>query len=113
MEMRSPPFASATRPGVLEGAYQGSAYGCGLEAMGGGGDHELAEVAKGEVEIAMEVGQFLSHGRREEQWVVGADRDPHAGLVQRADRMRRHSRHETRLHVAGGADVEHHPGLRQ
>ena len=61
----------------------------------------------------MEVGQFLSHGRREEQRVVGADRDAHARLVQRADRMRCHRRRETRPHVAGGADVEDDPSLRQ
>ena len=36
----------------------------------------------------------------------------HAGLVQHADRMRRHRGHHACPHVAGGADTSH-PGLRQ
>ena len=106
-----------TRPGSLEGADQSGAGGRGLEAVRSGGDHEPAEVGEGEAEVAMQVGEFLGHGRREGQRVVGTDRDPYAGFVQRADRMRRHRGRETRPHVAGGADVErdtgsHKPSLR-
>ena len=61
----------------------------------------------------MEVDKFLGHGRREGQWIVGIDCNPHTGLVQHAERMRRHRGHHARPHVAGGADVEHHPGLCQ
>ena len=61
----------------------------------------------------MEVDQFLGQGRREGQWIVGTDRNPYAGLVQHAVRMRRHRGHKARPHVTGGADVERYPGLRQ
>jgi hypothetical protein len=105
------------RPGSLEGVYQGGAGGRGPEAVRSGGDHEPAEVGEGEAEVAMQVGECLSHGRREGQRVVGTDRDSHAGFVQGAERMRRHRGREARPHVAGGADVErdtgsHKPSLR-
>src|SRR5262245_46759035 len=48
VEIPSPLSSSSPRPGILDGPYQGGTHGRRLEALGGGSDHEPAEVAERE-----------------------------------------------------------------